>query len=260
MKSIAFIAMVFMSVVSLQAQSSHFSVPFSEGYTLQKASITEATFQPSAKPLNENIGSVFEPQDENDAKKSVGKALLMSLVVPGSGEYYTGNRNHGLFFFSMELLAWGGLTANRHYSNHLMDEYRVFAVEHADVNPSGKDKQYWIDIGKYNDIYAYNEQRQRDRRFSDMYAETDVNYWNWQSKELRFRYDGKRIQASEIANREVYFFTAILLNHLVSGINAMRLARSHNREMQSNRWQLKVDQKQYADNTQYLGLRLKTFF
>jgi len=151
-------------------------------------------------------------------KKSVGKAFLFSLVLPGAGQYYLDEKNSALFFFGLEVAAWAGLTANMLYTDHLKEEYYSYAARHAGVNRDGKDKEYWMSIGKYDDIYAYNDRRIRERRLDELYPENGENIWIWDSWENRYTYDAKRIHASEISNQDIYFWGAITLNHLFSNL------------------------------------------
>jgi hypothetical protein len=172
----------------------------------------------------------ISPQTETvSGGKSVGGAFLLSLILPGAGEWYTGNRTAARMSFGAELLIWAGYISNNLYSDHLQNETRVYAVQHAGVQRSGKDTQYWIDIGKHDDIYLFNEKRHQERNFDALYPQTAEYAWDWDSHENRLRYDGKRLNANVIANRIVYFQAAVLLNHMISGVNAMRLARRHNR-------------------------------
>ncbi len=201
-----------------------------------------------------------DPVSGGAGKKSVGRSLLMSLIVPGSGEFYMGKRSQGLFFLGMEILTWGGLAGNQLYYNNLEDSYKTYAVQHAGVTREGKNHRFWSDIGKYDDIYAFNERRQRDRLFDDTYEVSPENYWSWQTRKHRLKYDGKRLRANDIEGRDVYFYTAILLNHLISGINAMRLARIHNRELQETSWQFNIDTYRFAGQSRYIGIQIQSKF
>ncbi|MGD9897963.1 MAG: hypothetical protein AB7T22_02435 [Calditrichaceae bacterium] len=206
--------------------------------------------------VQENDGLLDAPQ-----KKSVGKALFLSLLLPGSGEYYTGHGNSAKFFLGVELLAWGGWLANTLHVNRLEDAYTAYASQHAGVNKNGKDDQYWIDIGKYDNIYDFNEQRRRDRDIDAIYTENDLNYWEWDSGDNRLVFDGKRIRASEIANQDIYYVAAIVLNHMVSGINAMRLARKHNRNIaEQTSWNVRFTSHSYAGNDRFIGFQISTRF
>ena len=193
-------------------------------------------------------------------QKSAGLAFLMSLALPGSGEFYMGRRGQTVMFLTSEILLWTGLTVNSMYADHLVDEYYTFATQHADVKRTGKDKQYWVDIGKYNSIYEFNEQRRRDRYFDAVYLDEEEYFWLWDSKENRLRYDGNRLRANEIASQDVYFFASIVLNHFISAINSLRLARKHNRQLgEKANWSLGVNSYK-IDSKHYYGLNLSTPF
>lgn len=175
-------------------------------------------------------------------KKAPGVALLMSLILPGSGEYYAGNKTYAAVFMVSEALLWLGMYANNAYAANLADAYKSYAATHASVQVGGKDWQYWTNIGKYDDIYSYNEQRRRQRLFDDVYEENQANYWLWDSYKNRITYDGKRINANEAAARVIYFQAAVALNHLVSAVHAMYRARMHNKRIDSRTaWNIRFE-------------------
>lgn len=208
--------------------------------------------------LSPELNQTYEIQTGH---KSVGKAFLMSLILPGSGEFYNGNAGHGRFFLGMELLLWGGLFANKQYVNMLKDDYYAYAVQHAGVERSSKDKDFWVNIGKYDDLFTYNEQRRKERNVDALYPEDGSYFWRWDSRGNRFTYDDKRITANEIAGRDTYFYAAIMLNHLVSGINAMRLARKHNRTMTARQtWNLRFFAYRQDNHQHCFGFHFNTPF
>ncbi len=191
------------------------------------------------------------------AYKAPGKAFFLSLILPGMGEYYVGASSYTPYFIGMEILAGLGWYGNNWYAGRLEDEYMAFAVQHAGVNGEHKDLKYWSSIGKYDDLYGYNEQRERDRNFEAMFDETPEFFWQWDSKTNRLEYDRRRLHANSILNQEVYFQLALVLNHLVSAVNALRLARRHNRQLEQTRaWQFRFESTSPAGSRSYLGLRL----
>jgi hypothetical protein len=170
-------------------------------------------------------------------KKSIGKAFLYSLILPGAGEAYMGKTGYTKFFLSVETVIWGLFLANQLNLNWQTKDYQSYAVQHAGVSRNGKDADYWINIGKYNTIYDYNEQKRRDRNVDAIYEETAFYSWYWDSQDNRYYYDLKRIETRELQARTAYFMGAIVLNHLVSAINALRLARKYNKQ-QTVSWHL----------------------
>ncbi|HED11644.1 MAG TPA: hypothetical protein ENJ10_13210 [Caldithrix abyssi] len=171
------------------------------------------------------------PAGTREGTKSTGVALLLSLVLPGAGEYYAGETGQAQFFLGVEIAAWGALLFNNSYYNSLRSDYQAYAGVHAGVKGSGdKDDQFWIDIGKFDDVYAFNEKRLQDRRPERLY-DPEQTVWQWDATDNRLTYDLKRLKASAIKDRRLIYASAILLNHLVSAVNSIRLTRRHNNRL-----------------------------
>jgi len=192
---------------------------------------------------------------------SPGKAALLSLIIPGAGEYYAGKSNFLAFFLTTEIIAWSSLIANNLYYKHLVNEYKIFAVQHAGFAPGvARDDRFWTDIGKYDDIFAFNARRERERYFEDLYPVTPETRWRWDGKDNRLKYDAKRLHANDIDNRRVYFQLAVVLNHLISGINAIRIARKHNKQLKTPKVGFRIDAYRQNDWSGYIGFNLKLRF
>ncbi|RMH73681.1 MAG: hypothetical protein D6675_02075 [Gemmatimonadetes bacterium] len=69
----------------------------------------------------------------NTGEKSVGKALLMSALVPGSGHLYAGEK-YGLIFTAVEIAAWTTYFVFNSNGDDKTDEYKAFANEHYSVD------------------------------------------------------------------------------------------------------------------------------
>ncbi len=160
-------------------------------------------------------------------KKSVGKALLLSLLLPGAGEYYAGETGQARLFFGLEAAAWAAWLFNRSYYYSLRKDYRAYAATHAALGDGVKDDQFWIDIGKFDDVYAFNEKRLQDRRPDRLYDPDELG-WQWDDHENRLTYDRHRLRATGIKDRQIIFASAIVLNHLVSAVNGLRLVKRYN--------------------------------
>jgi len=164
-------------------------------------------------------------------KKSPSRAFFSSLILPGLGEAYMGEDFQSKLFLGLELVGWGLVIANVINVNMRESDYQNYAIMHATVSGNAKDDQYWIDIGKYDSIYDYNEQRRRERDLGAIYPETRGNFWQWDANANRLNYDAYRIETREVENSRLYFFAGIALNHLLSAVNALRLANAHNRRL-----------------------------
>lgn len=213
----------------------------------------------AAFALNKSLFSAQSALTPNSAKKSAGKAFFFSLLLPGSGQLYLGQHKAAGVFFAAEVFGFLGLWANNAYSQYLVKEYRTFAVHHAAVQKSGKDSKYWSDIGKYDDIYAYNEQRLKERNFAALYDENLQNYWKWDIHQNRIDYDAKRLHANALAQRNVYFQLAVVVNHLASAIHALYLARRYNRGLEQS-WNMQIETYGFNPAGRYVGINLTRLF
>jgi hypothetical protein len=185
----------------------------------------------------------------NNKKISAGKVFFYSLLIPGLGEATLKKGGYTKFFLSVETILWGIYVTNRLKVKWNTQDYKSYAAQHAGINGRGKDDQYWINIGKYDNIYAYNEQRRKDRNVQEIYQNEADDYWYWDNKEDRLYYDEKRIKTRQMEIRNTYFIGGIILNHVVSAINALRLARKHNRHLKDLTWELDFQMDQESGTT-----------
>ena len=218
-----FIAVIigFLLLVSpVLSQDNPISIPFGE----------ESKYKLTQLWLGEK--NIFFPEPTNSSeRKSPSKAFFSSLILPGTGESYVGNETQSKIFLGIEIVAWGLVIANVINVTMRQNDYQNYAVQHGFLDRVGKDDQFWIDIGKYDSIYMYNEQRLRERDLEALYPENRFWFWQWDNPANRLLYDSKRIKTRETEQNRLYFFAVIALNHLVSAVNALRLANAYNRQL-----------------------------
>jgi hypothetical protein len=179
------------------------------------------------KTFSESLGIPLQ-QDvmKESSKGGIGsKNILLSLVVPGLGEWVAGEKGRAKIFMSFELGLWASYLGIREYSNVLERDYHTFAAVHAGVDTRGKAKQYWIDIGNADNIYVFNEKRRTERNLAATYVETEYNFWQWDN-------DGNRIEYSDLRDKQdhwkqigTFMVGGMILNRIVSAIDVIRLVR-----------------------------------
>jgi TM2 domain-containing membrane protein YozV len=179
--------------------------------------------------------------DSSPQKKSPTLAAIYSLLVPGMGELYAGGFGLGKYFLIAESGLWLTYAAFDIYGNSLRDDARAFAVQHAGINPAGKNDQYFIDIGNFLTTQAFNDQRLRDREFSRVYDVNAGYAWNWGDDASRAAYRDQRISSENMYNNKKFVVTAIIINHVASAINAARSAISHNKDVDNAMGELRVN-------------------
>jgi hypothetical protein len=190
------------------------------------------------------------------------KALLLSLLLPGAGEWSLGARGRATGFFISEGLIW------THYAwfqvaGHLRrNDYIEQAQLNAGVGVGSAADDYWKLVGKYatssgSGPDAYEEELRREARdqFPNDPAAQDAwvagqlptgdRAWSWSSPELQQSYRDTRIRSNHAFDRAKYSFAAAILNRIVSVIDTQVIHRKLSQDAQAR--------------TRDEGLRLTTF-
>ncbi|MBI4546753.1 MAG: hypothetical protein HY707_02145 [Ignavibacteriae bacterium] len=192
----------------------------------------QASESPSLAEALACLQNAFSRQAKTSPeKKSVGMAVLYSLLLPGMGELYAGNYSTGKYFTIVEGALWLTLGSLHWYATWLQDDARRFAVQHAQISLDGKGDQYFVDIGNFASVYKYNEAVLRGRDDFKVYDPTSSFYWNWGNDLNRETYRELRVASDERFNDTRFVAAAIGVNHLISAINAARLTISHNKNI-----------------------------
>ena len=127
-------------------------------------------------------------QNSDGQKKSVFLAVVLSLALPGAGEFYAGGYSRGKYFTISEATLWGMYAGFEVYGNALQRDARSFAKVNAGIDETGKGDQFYVDIGNFDNTDEYNVKKMRDRT-PDLLYDANAGYgWQWNSE----------------ANREVY--------------------------------------------------------
>ena len=163
-------------------------------------------------------------------KKKAGLAILYSFLLPGMGEIYAGNYSLGKYFTIADGVLWGALTGMSYYGAWQRDNYKSFAHTHGGVNPDGKDDQYFATIGGYQNVDKYNREHELYREFDKIY-DTGTHFWRWESPSDRKEYRTMWIASENAFNNIRFVVGALILNRVVSVINAVRLVSRHNKNL-----------------------------
>jgi len=165
------------------------------------------------------------------ARKNVPLATLYSLLLPGMGELYVERYDIGKYFTMAEgglWLTWGAFQMNGVW---VRDDARRFAMQHAGTQSMEGGDQYFIDIGNFDNVDAFNEQVLRDRDPQKVYDRTSGQAWSWDTPQNREEYRTMRVSSDKIFNNSQFVIAAVAINHVISAINAARLAISHNKSV-----------------------------
>ena len=152
--------------------------------------------------------------------------VIKSFIVPGWGEKVLQNTSRARFFSNIELSLWTACIGTYAFSFHQMLNYKSFAVEHAGVSSVGRNKKYWVDIGNYIDVDSHNSEHLRWRYFDELYDESSE--WYWDNRKNMKKFENMRIRSDYYAKAGEYIIGTIVLNHIISAIDALYLLRLKN--------------------------------
>ncbi|MEL6824129.1 MAG: hypothetical protein AAFP70_20415 [Calditrichota bacterium] len=167
-----------------------------------------------------------DPQITQQSRGGVENVLL-SMLIPGLGEWRMGNKRAAKIFMGTEVVMWISYLSTRGYINVLQNDLEAFAASRAGVNTAGKGDQYWIDVGQAESIYAFNESKLLERDLNGRYEEGAGFDWQWQSEEDRTDYRQRRLDRLDWKRRSTFLAGGIVLNHLVSAVDVVRLLRKN---------------------------------
>ena len=214
------------------------------------------------KNSDENIqtASINLSSNISNEKKSVGLGIVYSLLLPGMGELYADAYNTGKYFTIADGVLWGTLIGMNAYSNIQEDNYKSYAATRAGVIHENKDEDYYANIGDYTSVYSYNDQKALERNFDEMYDE-EVNFWKWNSTDERRTYRDMW-NSSETASNNIQFVVGgLILNRIVSAINAARLVSSYNNRLEEEvSWNFSVGFMSQPNLPTSLSLNLQKSF
>lgn len=153
------------------------------------------------------------------------KALALSLILPGAGEYYSGSKKSAAVFFGAECALWAVFGGFRGYAGSRLQDCRLYAAGHAGADPWGKGRDFMVAMENFMTLADYNEAKLRQRDLNAVYPEGGAYEWKWDSDASRRRFERMRISCDRADRAALFTAGGIALNHIVSGINAMRVAR-----------------------------------
>jgi len=169
--------------------------------------------------LSAGIGEGSAGAQETSGKK----AFFLSLLIPGAGQYYVGEKGWAKAFLWSEGMLWLGYVGFRKYESLRENDYRVFASVYAGVDPKGRDAAFFDDVGFYDSVYERNRAtRWEEGPKARLYAEQPRAAWEWDREASRLRFRSLRSSSIRARQRALYVVGGILLNHLISAIHAAR--------------------------------------
>ncbi len=198
-------------------------------FYLALTTLAVAQFKEASKSAVKFDNSVLSQEIKGEKSKTL--AFFLSLTVPGLGEYYVNRFDAGKYFVLGETGLWLTYFGFDYYGRFQKNNYITYAKVNGSVNPASKDDDYWAAIGSYMNIYDYNNEKLLNREFNKLYDER-IYYWNWNSNDERKKYRNLWVSSEKAFNNKQFPLALIIVNHIVSAINATILAGRYNQSLQ----------------------------
>ena len=188
-----------------------------------------------------------------DQQKPFISPVVKSLVFPGWGEYTLDNQIRGRILVLSETVLLLAILGSYTVAKRQETEYKAYAAEHAGIVSIGKDRQFWVDIGNYSSLVAFNEEHLRWRDFTALYEDNGIWTWAWDSDNNRERFENMRIGSDRWRLRTSFLIGGVVLNHIISAIDALYLSKISN-------IQKTVVSPNYYPYSDKMGLSLTIYF
>lgn len=157
------------------------------------------------------------------------KAFLLSLAVPGLGQYYAGSSGSAKLYAAAEIAIWSGYFFNSGIKNDYRSDYLSFAARHAGVNPDGRGTSYLNAIGAYNSSFEYNSRQYQISGSPVVYSGSSI--WQWDSEKNRDRFKLIREHELDYENYMKYCIAGVILNHFLSAVNASKFVQNNGKKV-----------------------------
>ena len=160
-----------------------------------------------------------------EKSKKILNPVIQSALIPGWGQKSLQYPDRSRLFTYVETGLLISILGSTTYANILKKNYIAFAVEHAAISSAGKNHKYWVDIGNFKTIEDYNDEHLRNREMDDIYDANLRWSWDWDEDSNRNAFEQKRILSDQMKQVATFGAGAIVLNHIVSAIDALYLKR-----------------------------------
>jgi hypothetical protein len=178
------------------------------------------------------------------------KALMLSLLLPGAGESYSGHKGRATGFFVSESAIWANFVAWEIAGRLLRYNYIEQAQLNAGLGTNSGSDDYWRLVGVYarssgSGPDSYEDALRRDARNEFPTDPAAQDAWvaprlptgdrarHWPSAALQERYRVTRQNSTRAFSRAKFSFALAILNRIASAIDTQMLHRSDTKDLQS---------------------------
>jgi hypothetical protein len=180
--------------------------------------------------INQNKPATIDMSQKSDksAQSSISlkKAMLLSILLPGAGEYYSGAKVRGQIFMGIEAAVWLGFAAYRVYGGWKENDYKSYAAAHAGVDNSGKGSDFYDWIGFYDNRNEFNQLGRLYYPERSYMPDTRAYSWQWDSPANRLQYKNIKDMSKAAFRNSTFMIGLAIANRVISSIDTYRTVKA----------------------------------
>jgi len=173
-------------------------------------------------------------QNVDTGKKiSMKKAMLLSFLLPGAGQYYADSKFKGQVFMGVEASIWAGFLAYRVYGGWKKGDYQDYAAAHAGVDNSGKNEEFYDWLGFYDNREEFNQLGRLYYPDRAYLPDDKSYYWQWDSEESRMAFKDMKDDSKRAFRNSTFMIGLAIANRVISGIDTYRTVKAAQTRLRS---------------------------
>ena len=210
---------------SLAASALDFDTSLPQEILLAQRAIADSVTPPPMAPPTSPASVTATDELNPKLHKSIGKAFLLNLAVPGAGYLYAGQKR-GLVNVGLEGVAWVAYLYYHDRGKSKEKEFEGYADGHWDYNT-------WINNEKANGTYdpgadsliLYFRDHNRQQYYEDIGKIS--TYWSgWTSQDDRNFYRGIRAHSNNFLKNAHTAVAGAFVNRIVSAVDVLRVMKN----------------------------------
>lgn len=151
------------------------------------------------------------------------KAGALSVVLPGAGQYYNGDRGRAFMMAGIEAGIWTAYFVFDAQGDDRMESAQQWAGIYAGT-AGDHGESYWQAVGQFEDSDAYNDSRYREARAEQVPVSGLVgpeDAWQWVNTDRRYGYASLRAKGNSAYDRRDFMILFAVVNRAVSVFDAV---------------------------------------
>jgi len=191
--------------------------PIPVGFLQELRTASKVLYQADSESAQRSIK--FAPQN-NAARLSKRKAILMSMLLPGLGERSIGSYRTAKYFYGSESSLWLALIIFHKRKEWKKEDYQIYAAAMAGVKNEGKNDQFYSDVSNYSDVDEFNAAIRRSRDPRSVYNAAD-KFWSWSSEEKRLKFKSLKLESDTAGQNVKRIIGGMIINRIFSVMNTI---------------------------------------